>query len=926
MSFRLSGVPLLLLLLLLGTAIPALADFYTDWLWYKEVGYEQVFLRTLAARATTGFLTGLAVFGVLWLNLRLALRTLRSREFTISTPEGARVISVDTSRVQSLFFAGALILSLFIGLYSGSHWDTWLYFLHAVPFGRSDPVLQRDISFYVFSLPLLEHLHGLALLVVFLSSAGVLGAHVMAGNLAFEPVHGFFASRTARRQLAVLAAALLLVLAFGAWLQIPQLLTASSGVIAGASYVDVHARMPAYRLLMIAALLGSALAVYQTVARRLWPIAAAGGIYLAILIGGGAYAAVIQRFVVAPNEQVQETPYIQHNIQGTRAGFALEHVTERALSGESRLTRADLDRNAATIENVPLWNEQPLLDTFGQIQEIRTYYDFISVDNDRYTINGKYRQVMLSARELNSASLPSRTWINEHLTFTHGYGLALGPVNEVAPEGLPVLFIRDLPPVSTGDLKVSQPALYYGELSNDHVFVKTKTEEFDYPRGEDNVFAIYTGEGGVPLSSLWRRVMFAIRFRSTDTLFSPNLTSTSRVMLHRRPRARANKIAPFLTFDPDPYLAISNERLVWVQDAYTTTSRYPYANSFAGVNYIRNAVKVTIDAYHGTTRFHLIDESDPIAATIGRVFPSLFRRVTEMPEDLRNRMRYPQMIFSMQAAVFATFHMTNPAVFYNREDQWEIPLSELSGQLGASSSQEFTRRANVPASPRDGRMEPYYTIMKLPGEEGPEFIQMLPFTPRQKDNLAAWMVARSDGKHYGRLAVFQFPKQTVIFGPRQIAGRINQDQVIAPQITLWNQQGSEVIQGTLLVIPIEESLLYIRPLYLKAAGGRIPELKRVIVAHQNQIVMEETLDAAIQRLFPGGPARPPVAVTPRPEATPVEPSDVPAPPADVVALAAQARAHYERAIKAQREGNWALYGEEIKLLGEVLDKLSRRQK
>jgi uncharacterized membrane protein (UPF0182 family) len=556
---------------------------------------------------------------------------------------------------------------------------------------------------------------------------------------------------------------------------------------------------------------------------------------------------------------------------------------------------------------VPLWNDQPLLDTFGQIQEIRTYYDFASVDNDRYTINGRYRQIMLSARELNSASLPSRTWINERLTFTHGYGLTLGPVNEVTPEGLPVLFVRDLPPDSTVDLKITQPAIYYGELANDHVFVRTKTQEFDYPRGDDNVFTTYQGRGGVPMAGLLRRFMFALRFRSTDTFFSPNLTAESRVMLHRRIRERVTQIAPFLTYDPDPYLAISDGRLIWIQDAYTTTHRYPYSTPVpaVGVNYIRNAIKVTVDAYHGTTTFHLLDPNDPIAATIGKVFPGLFQPIDAMPADLRGRLRYPQLIFSIQAAMFATFHMTNPAVFYNREDQWEIPAFDVGGQ--------------------SVRMEPYYTIMKLPGGDGPEFIQMLPFTPRQKDNLAAWMVARSDGGNYGRLVAFQFPKQTVIFGPRQIAARISQDQVIAPQITLWNQQGSEVIQGTLLVIPIEESLIYIRPLYLRAAGGRIPELKRVIVAHQNQIVMEETLDKALDRLFPGAGTAPPPA--PQQQVDPEAPEAPGAQPAATLeALAEKAREHYERALRAQREGNWAQYGEEIGRLGAILEEMGRRRR
>jgi uncharacterized membrane protein (UPF0182 family) len=461
-----------------------------------------------------------------------------------------------------------------------------------------------------------------------------------------------------------------------------------------------------------------------------------------------------------------------------------------------------------------------------------------------------------------------------------------------------VLFIRDLPPVTTVDLKVTQPAIYFGELPDDHVIVRTKTEEFDYPRGEDNVFTTYEGRGGVPLGGWLRRLMFALRFRSTDTLFSPNLTPDSRVMMHRKISDRVQLIAPFLNFDPDPYLAISDGRLIWIQDAYTTSDRYPYASSTGRINYIRNAVKVTIDAYHGTTTFHLLDTADPIAATIGRVFPSLFKPLADMPEDLRSRLRYPQTIFAMQATMFTTFHMTNPSVFYNREDQWEVPSFDVAGKAE--------------------RMEPYYTIMRLPGERDPEFIQMLPFTPRQKDNLAAWMVARSDGEHYGRLVVFQFPKQTVIFGPRQMASRISQDQVIAPQITLWNQQGSEVIQGTMLIIPIEESLVYIRPLYLRADNGKIPTLTRVIVAYQNQIVMEVTLDEALARLFADQREAPTKVEEPR-KAEPQQPATE-----DRTRLAAMAREAYDRAIRAQRDGNWALYGEEIKRLGEILEKLAKR--
>ena len=898
---------LLIALVVAATGVPAAAELYTDWLWFAHVGYESVFLKSLGARALLTVLSGLVVFALLGGNLMLSLRALRPRAFMVSTPHGPQTVTMDARRIKRPAIGAAALVSLLTAFAAGAQWETWLYYLHGTPFGRVDPVIGRDIGFYLFTLPLLERVHGLLMLLTLLTAGATLGVYVLGEEVGLEQTHGLLVSRRATRHLAGLAALLFVVLGFGAWLQIPQLLTSTSGNMTGATYADVHARMPALWVLVAAALLSAALSVWQAVTvGRLWPLAAAAGLYIVVSVGGSAYAATIQRFVVAPNEQVRETEFITHNIGATRAAYALDGVTEQPLAGDTNLTRADLDRNTATLANVPLWNDRPLLDTFGQIQEIRTYYDFHAVDNDRYMIDGQYRQIMLSARELNSESLPSRTWINEHLTFTHGYGLTLGPVNEVTQEGLPVLFIKDLPLVSTVDLQVTQPAIYFGELQNDHVFVKTKTEEFDYPRGDANVSAAYTGGGGVPLSNVFRRLMFAIRFRSTDTFFSPNLTEESRVMMYRRIAQRVERIMPSLSYDPDPYLTITDGRLVWMQDAYTTSRRYPYSTAAGGLNYIRNSIKVTVDAYDGTTTYHVVDPADPIARTIGRIFPDLLKPLEAMPETLRTRLRYPQQIFAIQAAMFATFHMTNPAVFYNREDQWEIPSFESGGQQPAP-------------------MHPYYTIMKLPGEQGAEYIQMLPFTPRGKDNLAAWMVARSDGGNYGRLAVFQFPKQTVVFGPKQVAARINQDQVISPQITLWNQQGSEVIQGTLLVIPIEESLIYIRPLYLRAAGGQIPELKRVIVAYHNNIVMEETLTAALDRILPRGsaPSTTGGAVT---AGTPPRGTDRPA-TADTTSplLAEEAQAHYTRAIQAQRDGNWALYGEEIKKLGEVLERMRKER-
>ena len=677
-------------------------------------------------------------------------------------------------------------------------------------------------------------------------------AYVVTGQLALTPA-GLQVGAQPRQHLAMLVSGIFVLLAAGAYLDRPRTLLTPAGIVHGVSYADDVVRLPALLVLTIVAAAGALAAAYAALSSTIWPVGAAVAAYLLVLVGSGGVATLLQQLVVTPDEQVKEAPYIVHNIAATRAAFDLDQVEERQVSGDATLTMADIENNAETINNVRLWDHEPLLDTFGQIQEIRTYYEFASVDNDRYVVDGEYRQTMLSARELNSASLPNRSWINERLQYTHGFGVAMGPVNEVTQEGLPVLFLKDLPPRSETDLSVDQPSLYFGELSNDYVLVNTNTDEFHYPEGDDNVSTRYDGTGGLELGGLFRRLLFSVKSRSYEMLVSGQLTRESRVIYHRNISDRLSTIAPFLQFDADPYLVIADGRLFWIRDAYTLTGNYPYSTPVAGgISYIRNSVKAVIDAYHGTTTFYLADPDDPIALTLSKVFPNLLQPLDTMPAELQRHLRYPEDIFTLQTTVNSTFHMTNPSVFYNREDQWDVPI--VDGE----------------------QMEPYYTIMRLPGEDKAEFIQMLPFTPRGRNNLAAWMVARSDGEQYGKILTFQFPKQQLVFGPSQIVNRINQDQVISPQLTLWNQQGSEVIQGTLLVIPIEEALLYIRPMYLRASGGRIPELKQVVVAYQNQIVMDETLDRALERLFgrgaPGGVAAPPSTLMTdvAPEASPAD--------------------------------------------------------
>lgn len=922
---KLRSVPGLILLgFVLLLVVPSALDYYSDWLWFSQLGYQGVFLRTINAEVAVFAATFVVIFVFLYLNLRVARRSLHRPQIVLGRGVDGRAIALEGGSLATLATWLAALVAFGLAVSAGSDWLAWLSFFKAVPFGQTDPLFGRDVSFYVFRLPVFQAVQQEAMVTAVLALIGCGLYYALSGSFVIEARYGVaFWPRVrlipvARRHLGLLVALILGLMAWGAWLQLPQILLTPATIIFGASYADVHAQIPFLWATIAALVVGVVLALMYGFGRRGWPLGAAVALYLLVAVTGGLYAAFVQRFVVSPNEPDKERPYIENNIAATRHAYALDRAQERELSGDAELTAQDIIDNAGTIENVRLWDYQPLLQTFAQIQEIRTYYDFVSVDNDRYVINGKYRQVMLSAREMNTESLPSRTWNNERLTFTHGYGLTLGPVNQVTADGLPVLFIRDLPPVSTINLKVNQPSIYYGELSNSYAIVKARQPEFNYPEGDNNVTAHYTGTGGVPIGNLWRRLLFAVRFASTDILSTSQLTSDSRIMFHRQIRERVHLLAPFLTLDSDPYPVLSGGRLYWIQDAYTTTSNYPYSTPTAtragSLNYIRNSVKIVIDAYNGHTTFYLAEPTDPLALTLGRVFPALLHPLSDMPADLRKHVRYPEDIFSIQASIYTTFHMTNPLVFYNKEDQWEIPALD-------------TNQNAV-------RMKPYYTIMTLPGEKTTEFIQMLPFTPRAKDNLAAWMAARSDGTNYGHLVVFQFPKQKIIYGPRQIVGRINQDPVISPQITLWNQQGSEVIPGTLLVIPINESLLYVRPLYLRSTESRIPELKRVIVAYQSQIVMADTLTGALTQIFGGdiSNALPPdrlestaTSVAPAPAEQPEVAPPGPAGPT-LQDLAAEAKTHMDRALKAQRDGDWALYGEEIKKVQDLLDRMERMKK
>ena len=907
----------LIVLFVVFILFSSIVTFVTDWWWFLEVGHTQILVKSLVAKAELFFAAGIIAAAFLAVNLLSAIRSKSS--WTATLPAGLidQPVHFDNRIVKKIAVAASLAVAVFFGIAASASWEDVLKFASGPAFGVADPIFGKDIGFYIFSLPVFQTGLGMIKFLVLLSLAGCAAIYFFRGSLNFSGLVATQAGlrslrqlridRGARVHLGILLALFLSCIAAGAYLSRFALLTGQGGLVFGATYVDANVGMFALWASVAVASLAAASALLWAWSGKLAPLFGSVALYVVVGFVGGVIPSVVQKLVVAPNELVKETPYIEHNIAATRQGFALDKIEEREISGDKPVTASDIANNDLTVKNVRLWDRKPLLSTFSQIQEIRTYYEFAEVDNDRYVIDGEIRQIMLSPRELSSASLPNKNWINERLTFTHGYGVAAGPVNQVTPEGLPVLFVKDLPPKSDAkELEILRPEIYFGEISNDYVIVKTKSREFDYPKGEENVYSTYEGTGGVEINSFLKRVFYAVKFQSLNLLLSNDVTGESRIIYYRTIAERVAKVAPFLTFDRDPYIVIADGKVYWIADAYTTSDRYPYSEPMklrnGKVNYIRNSVKVVVDAYDGDISFYQSDADDPIIKAYATMFPGTFRPLSEMPESLVPHLRYPEDIFTLQTAAYSVYHMDDPQIFYNKEDQWEIPVIPTEGE-GAPTT------GAIPA------MQPRHIIMRLPGEEKEEYVLMLPFTPRAKDNLSAWMVARNDGDNYGKLSVYRFPKDKLVFGPKQIIGRINQDSEISQQISLWSQGGSQVIQGPLLVIPIEESLLYVRSLYLKAETGKIPELKRVVVAYENQIAMEETLEEGLSKIFGSEvETKSSGSVETEPSAT------VEAISRDTEDRILRALETYDEALRAQRDGDWARYGEAINRLGEILER------
>ena len=907
----------LILLLLFGGR--TWLSYYVDTLWFGSLGYAGVFWTSLRWQWGVFAAAGAATFVILY----GAFLVLKHTQFP-DTAEGqtiligGRMVRLPVGRMLRL---AALAASLLIALLTASTmmamWETFALYWHVPGGGPADPIFGRPLDFYLFVLPVWDIVSGwLLMLAVF---ACLMAGFFLLVNGGARALEGFRNSyqKVSWRAMSLAFALLLAVIAWRVDLGRYDLLFADHKVFSGVTYTDAHVLLPGLLALVAALLLGAAMAAANAWLNR------ARWLFLAIVPAALCYVVLqvaawyVGNFVVRPNELVREKPYIVHNIQGTRQAFALDDITRHDFSVDLSPQAADPAQNQPTLENIRLWDWRALQDTLRQIQEIRTYYDFPDIDIDRYQVNGRLREVMLAARELNLDKLPdtSRNWINERLIYTHGYGVTMNPVNGFTPEGLPTLWLSDMPVNSTvAGVKVARPEIYFGELTNSDVYVKTRQKEFNFPQGQQNSFTEYQGTGGIEIGGFVRRVLLAMDRGDLGKLpFSDDVTPQSRLLMRRNVVQRVSTLAPFLTFDPDPYLVIGDDgRLFWMMDAYTTTDTYPYSTHYRlgdqMLSYMRNSVKVVVDAYNGAATFYAFDNTDPLLAAYRRLFPSLFREASDMPADLRRHVRYPELLLEMQAQVYALYHMTDPEVFYNKEDLWNVASEVSMNQQGGQVTET---------------MQPAFVLMKLPNGNDLEFVEILPFTPANRNNLIGWIGGRSDGEHYGRAVVYDFPKTKLVDGPLQIEARIDQNAELSGQLSLWNQQGSRVRRGSLLVIPIGHTLLYAEPIYLQAERSPMPELRLVVLALQDKLAYGPTFESALASLF--GSAAPTGVVSG--EANAAQPSSgSAAPAADFQALIAQAAQDLADYQKLTAEGKLGEAGQKLEHLKSTLEKLQQNRK
>lgn len=898
-------MPLVLLaLFLVLSTMDGLVRFASDYLWFKELGYTATFLTKLSAYMKIGA----PVFFVSALIFYFYIKALRNRYEKVTGITPDKTLQKKIS--QGLVYGAAGLGAIYSFLFASSIWFDWLSFVNRTPFGKADPLFNMDISFYFFVLPLLKRLLGMGLTLLFMLVMLTVFFMLLLLNIRpksstdhvydlneFRFRHdirsvlnrNIFANSIMK--IGILGSLALVLIAFTNVISVYDLVYSPRGAAYGASYTDVTIALPGYWILAAVALVGAALFLFGAVKRQ-WRFMVIGPAVLLVAALGISLAEVaVQRFVVDPDERAKERPYIAQNIKHTQDAFNLNQIETLEFPADENLTSADIQDNADIIKNIRINDYKPLKMTVNQLQGIRLYYEFNDVDVDRYTIDGEYRQMFIAAREMNQDKLEQKTWVNSHLQFTHGYGVALAPVNEVTSEGQPVLMVKNIPPVSTTkDLEITRPEIYFGEFTNNFIIVNAKEKEFDYPKGSDNVYVNYEGTAGIPLNLL-NRVLFSARERTVNPLISRALNADSRIILNRNVVKRAQTIMPWMTYEQDPYIVVNQEngKLYWIIDAYTASNRYPYSQPHAnGANYVRNSVKVVVDAYTGETNYYIYDPADPVVLTYQKIFPGLFKTQEEMPSGLAKHVRYPKGLLDIQAELYKKFHVTNPDVFYNGEDIWDIAQEKYMQEQTA--------------------VEANYVMFRLPGEDSMEFILNIPFTPKDKSNMNALLMARNDGEHYGKLFMYRFPKDRLVQGPQMLESRIDQDTVISQQLTFWDQKGSSVLRGNLMAIPIKDSLIYVEPIYLQSSGERsLPEMKRVVVSYGTQVVMEETLQKALDRIFGESktPDNPPTAEQPTgsTEAPPVS--------AEAQALVDQAKLLIDASVKS------------IEQLKGVLDQLTQ---
>jgi uncharacterized protein len=935
-----------------------------SWLWFGEVGQRPVFWTILAAKTQLAVLFGAAFFLMMFVNLWLARRstpplTPHYEDFPIRV----RVGRMARAGLSMLLLGGSLIAGLLAGLEAAGHWDEYLRFQHPQRFGQLDPVFGRDLGFYIFRLPFLTYLYEWAFLTVLLVTAAT--ALVYYFDRAVEVLQGYtHVAPSVRVHLSVLLGILSLLKLWGYRLDTSGLLLATNGSFFGAFYTDLHARLLALNVLSVLALVAALGFFANAYLRLLWlPGAALALMVVASLVIGGVYPGVVQRFTVQPNELNMERPYLQRHLEMTRSAYGLDRVKVTPFGHMAPVRRENLQKNGSTIRNIRLWDYRPLRQTYQQLQSLKPYYSFVDVDIDRYTIGGQTRQVMLAARELNQNDLPqqARRWVNEWLEYTHGYGFVMSPVNEVNSVGAPVFWAHDAPQKTPVELPVQRPQIYFGQGTQTPVIAPSRTAEFDHPEGEEAVRTGYEGTGGVPLYGTLRRLLFATYFGESNILISSQITPASRILFHRRIDERAARIAPFLAFDADPYLVVANGRLYWIQDAYTTAAHYPYSMPARGAavglrrwgleglqedggdfNYIRNAVKVITDAYDGRISFYVSDATDPVVRSYQAALPSLFQPLSAMPASLRQHLRYPEGLFTVQAGLYANYHVTNADSLFVQSDLWNLPEERAV----RDTPQEMPMpgmpiRLQSAGSASGQTMSPFYVTMRLPQANMDEFVLMLPFQISRPPSMPAWLCARSDGAHYGQLLAYSFPQG--VDGPVQVETFIDQNPDISKEFSLWNQHGSRVLRGHLLALPLDQSVLYVKPIYLasEATENSVPRLTRVILVNAGRAVMAPSLGQALEELVRGGAGvvgeasstRGPSQSLPEQRSTAARPGSEtgaaasgqrPPAGATVQDLVGRANEAFEAATEAQRRGDWASYGLQLRRLEESLRELQRK--